>query len=121
MGAARRSPHARLRRPDGVLRAADGQEPGLQALLRIACDTVGRIVARVVADRLDERRLAGLVQLGCDELSYRRGQRYLTNVADHATGRVVWSAPGRNAQTLHAFFAQPGERKDSIRAVSIAM
>jgi len=47
----------------------------VQALLRVAWDTVGRIVERVVADRLDERRLAGLVTIGCDELSYRRGQR----------------------------------------------
>ena len=93
----------------------------VQALLRIAWDTVGRIVERVVADHLDERRLAGLVSIGCDELSYRRGQRYLTNVADHRTGRIIWSAPGRNAQTLQEFFALLGERKTSIRAVSIDM
>ena len=93
----------------------------VQALLRIAWDTVGRIIERVVADHLDERRLARLVSIGCDELSYRRGQRYLTNVADHATGRVVWSRPGRNAQTLQAFFDELGERKTSIRAVSIDM
>jgi Transposase/Helix-turn-helix domain of transposase family ISL3 len=38
----------------------------VQALLRVAWDTVGRIVERVVSDHLDERRLAGLVQIGCD-------------------------------------------------------
>jgi transposase len=76
----------------------------VQTLLRIAWDTVGRIVERVVADHLDERRLAALVSIGCDELSYRRGQRYLTNVADHRTGRIVWSSPGRNAQTLQQFW-----------------
>jgi transposase len=93
----------------------------VQALLRIAWDTVGRIIERVVADHLDERRLAGLVSVGCDELSYRRGQRYLTNVADHATGRIVWSRPGRNAEALRAFFDELGERKDSIKAISIDM
>lgn len=93
----------------------------VQALLRVAWDTVGRIVERVVADHLDERRLAGLVQVGVDELSYRRGQRYLTNVADHATGRIVWSSTGRNAETLQQFFDALGERKRSIRAVSIDM
>ncbi|TMA27200.1 MAG: transposase [Deltaproteobacteria bacterium] len=93
----------------------------VQTLLRIAWDTVGRIVERVVADHLDERRLAALVSIGCDELSYRRGQRYLTNVADHRSGRIVWSSPGRNAQTLQAFFDELGERKRSIRAVSIDM
>jgi len=97
-----------------VLRAAYAQNQ-VQALLRIVWDTVGRIAQRVVADHLDERRLAGLVVIGCDELSYRRGQRYLTNVADHHTGRIVWSSPGRNAATLQAFFGELGERKHSIR------
>jgi transposase len=90
-------------------------------LLRIGWDTVGRIVARVVADRLDETRLAGLVAIGCDEISYRRGQRYLTSVVDHKLGAIVWCSPGRNAKTLQAFFDELGERRHSIRAVSIDM
>jgi transposase len=35
--------------------------------------------------------------IGCDEISYRRGQRYLTQVCDHQTGAIVWAKPGRNA------------------------
>jgi transposase len=93
----------------------------IAGMLRIGWDTVGRIVARVVADRLDERRLAGLVAVGVDEISYRRGQRYLTSVVDHRTGAIVWCAAGRNAATLQAFFDELGERKHSIRAVSIDM
>jgi transposase len=38
----------------------------IAGLLRIGWDTVGRIVERVVADHLDERRLAGLVALGVE-------------------------------------------------------
>jgi transposase len=90
-------------------------------LLRIGWDTVGRIVARVVSDRLDESRLSGLIAVGVDEISYRRGQRYLTSVVDHATGAIVWCSPGRNAQTLQAFFDELGERRHTIRAVSIDM
>ena len=90
-------------------------------LLRIGWDTVGSIIARVVADRLDEHRLDGLVMIGVDEISYRKGQRYLTSVADHRTGAIVWTRPGRNAATLQAFFAELGDRKASIRAVSIDM
>jgi transposase len=94
----------------------------IAGLLRIAWDTVGRIVERVVADHLDERRLDGLVAIGCDEISYRRGQRYLTTVVDHHAGAIVWCAPGRNAQTLQAFFDELGpERAKTIRAVSIDM
>lgn len=52
---------------------------------------------------------------------HRRGQRYLTSVADHHTGAIVWCAPGRNSATLQAFFSELGDRRDSIRAVSIDM
>jgi transposase len=93
----------------------------IAGLLRIGWDTVGRIVARVVADRLDERRLAGLIAVGVDEISYRRGQRYLTSVVDHRSGAIVWCAAGRNAQTLQAFFDELGDRRTTIRAVSIDM
>jgi transposase len=75
----------------------------------------------VVADHLDERRLEGLVCIGVDEISYRRHHRYLTSVADHRTGAIVWWRAGRNSATLAEFFAELGPRKDSIRAVSIDM
>ena len=81
----------------------------ITGLLRIGWDTVGRIVARVVADHLDERRLEGLVCIGVDEISYRRHHRYLTSVADHRTGAIVWCAPGRNSATLQAFFDELGD------------
>ncbi len=93
----------------------------ITGLLRVGWDTVGQIVARVVADRLDTDRLQGLVMIGCDEISYRKGQRYLTQVCDHQTGAIVWAKPGRNAQTLQGFFDELGERKTTIRAVSIDM
>jgi transposase len=93
----------------------------IAGLLRIGWDTVGRIVARVTAERLDERRLDGLVCIGVDEISYRRHHRYLTSVADHRSGAIVWCRAGRNSATLQAFFDELGERKDSIRAVSIDM
>jgi transposase len=103
-----------------VAGAADGQVPDRRPA-QDRLDSVGKIVERVVADHLDERRLAGLVAIGVDEISGRRGQRYLTSVADHRKGRIVCCAPGRNAATLQAFFDLLGERKHSIRAISIDM
>ena len=90
-------------------------------LLRIGWHTIGPIVQRVVADHLDERRLEDLVAIGIDEISYRRHHRYLTSVADHRSGAIVWCAPGRNSATLQGFFDELGDRKTSIRAVSIDM
>jgi transposase len=94
----------------------------ITALLRVAWDTVGAIVERVVADHLDADRLAGLVMIGVDEISYRRGQRYLTQVCDHTSGAIVWARPGRDAATLQAFFDELGDGgRASIRAISIDM
>jgi transposase len=93
----------------------------VQALLRVGWATVGRIIERVVADHLDQNRLDGLVRIGVDEIAYRRSLRYLTNVADHQAARIIWSAPGRTGAALEEFFALLGDRKDSIRAVSIDM
>lgn len=93
----------------------------IAALLRVDWETVGRIVERVVADHLDEQRLCELVQIGVDEISYRRGQRYLTTVLDHRSGSIVWAKPGCDAATLQAFFALLGERRLSIKAVSLDM
>jgi transposase len=89
-------------------------------LMRIAWRTVGSIVARVSAD-IDARvdRLEGLRRIGIDEISYKRGHRYLTVVVDHDSGALVWAAPGRNEATLRQFFDTLGtERAAQITHVS---
>ena len=91
-------------------------------LLRIGWATVGRIAARAVAELLDPGRLDGLELIGVDEISYAADHRFLTCVADHATGGIVWATEGRNAASLHAFFdGLTSEQKTSIQAVSIDM
>ncbi len=64
----------------------------LVALLRITWRTVGAIVDRVVAeDRARADPFDGLRRIGIDEISYKRGHRYLMVVVDHDTGRLVWA------------------------------
>lgn len=81
-------------------------------LLRIAWRTVGSIITRVVDD-LDAGvdRLAGLRRVGIDEISYKRGHKYLTVVVDHDTSRLVWAKPGRDKQTVRAFFDDLGPQR----------
>ena len=79
-------------------------------LLRVAWRTVGRMVTRVAQEAgQDIDRLAGLRRIGIDEISHRKGHRYLTVVVDHDTGRLVWAAPGHDEQTLERFFDALGE------------
>jgi transposase len=91
-------------------------------LMRIGWETVGNILARVVAEKLDPGRLDGLAFIGVDEVSYGADHKFLTCVADHERGGIVWAAPGRNAASLQAFFdGLTPEQKASIKAVSIDM
>ncbi len=61
-------------------------------LLRIAWRTVGSIVTRVVADaEATINRFANLRQIGIDEISYKRGHKYLTVVVEHDTGVSLWA------------------------------
>jgi len=90
--------------------------------LRIDWDTVGRICERVVATELDEDRLAGLVNIGVDEISWRRHHKYLTLVTDHTRGKVVWGKAGKDTAALDAFFDDlGGDRAAAIEAVSMDM
>jgi transposase len=82
----------------------------VRELLRVAWRTVGVIVTRVVADaETATDRFANLRRIGIDEISYKRGHKYLTVVVDHDTGVLLWAHPGRDQKTLEKFFDRLGE------------
>jgi len=89
-------------------------------LMRIAWRTVGAIAGRVVTDaRAVRDPFDGLTRIGIDEISYRRGHKYLMVVVDHDTGRLVWAKAGHDRATLQEFFDLLGaERAAKIRLVS---
>jgi transposase len=92
----------------------------LSQLLGIAWRTVSAIVQRVAsAMRAKADPFAGVTRIGIDEVSYRKGHRYLTVVIDHDSGRLLWAHPGRNEATLRLFFDELGsERAARIQLVS---
>ena len=81
-------------------------------LTQIAWRTVGSIVDRVWAESCETfDRFEGLRRIGIDEISYKKGHKYLTVVVDHDSGRLVWAAEGRSAATLRLFFDLLGEQR----------
>ena len=101
--------------------ATKASKTAITSLLRISWPAVGQIISRVVRELETTRpdRLAGLRRIGIDELSYRVGQRYITVVVDHDSGRLVWACDGRDKDTVKRFFALlGGERTSRIEAVS---
>lgn len=102
--------------------ATTADKTTIARLLRVDWESVGRIIARVMADHLDPDRLEDLFEIGVDEVSWRRRHSYLTLVSNHQRNQVVWAAPGRDTKTLDGFFAELGpERSGAIAAVSMDM
>lgn len=83
--------------------------------LRTTWRAVQAIVQRVVTERAGKTDLlAGLRRIGIDEIAYRKGQRYLTCVVDHDTGRLVWAGEGRDSNTVLAFFDALGANRAKL-------
>ena len=91
--------------------------------MRIAWRAVGWICARVLAEASAKQDLfAELRRLGFDEISVRKGQRYLTVVVDQDSGRLVWAHPGRDRQTVEKFLELLGSKRcEQITLVSCDM
>jgi transposase len=91
-------------------------------VMHIAWPTVGNIIRRAVGRHgtpLSRRRL---VRIGIDEISYRRHHKYLTLVADHQGGHIVWGGDGRSGDTLGRFFDALGDDgRNTIELVSMDM
>jgi transposase len=93
----------------------------IKRMVRIHWATVGRIIERVCADELDPDRLQRLFEIGIDEVSWRKGQRYLTLVCDHRRGQIVWGGEGASANVADRFFEDLQGRAAQIEAISLDM
>jgi transposase len=71
----------------------DAPKTVVSRLLRVDWATVGRMVERVVGEASagGQDWLQGLRRIGIDEVSYRKGHRYLLCVVCHDSGRIVWA------------------------------
>ena len=89
--------------------------------MRVDWKTVGRCVNRALHDLEPERsrRLNGLVNIGIDETSYKKGHKYITVIVNHDTNTVVWAAEGHGKSVLEKFYKQlTPEQLSSIKVVT---
>jgi transposase len=102
--------------------AREMNKTAVSRVMRVAWTTVGEIIERVVGRNLDVRRLEDLYVIGLDEVSYRKGHKYLSVVADHRTGDPVWIGEGRSQATVGQFFDELGpERTRKLEFVTMDM
>ena len=76
------------------------------SLLRISWNTIGPVISRMRAklDANPAARFAGLVRIGVDETSYKKGHKYITVVINHDTGKVIWDHEGNSKTIFTKFF-----------------
>jgi transposase len=78
--------------------------------------------SRYILGLLRKRDLNGITDLGIDEVSEKKGHRYLTLVTDTVKRRVIWVGRGRDRAVLRMFFRWFGTtRTRRIRCVVIDM
>jgi transposase len=121
------------------LRIADRRKHYTHALESYVMDLCAHMTVRAVAQltklhwetvkQIDSKRLRrqlprakdlrSLTYLGIDEVSVRRGHRYLTTVVDLQTGRVVYVGEGRRMESLEPFIKRL--KRFGIRPRAIAL
>lgn len=80
---------------------------------RTSWDTVFRAVEHAVNWGLARRNLNGIRAIGVDELSWKKGHKYLTMVyqLDHGCRRLLHISRDRTAQSFNTFFNMLGNRR----------
>jgi transposase len=91
-------------------------------LLRLHWDSVQRLIERAVERGLARRCTAGLKQVGLDEKSFQRGQRYISLMTDLQGQRVLEVVAGRDtAQAIALWTALPPEQRLKVEAAAMDM
>jgi len=78
---------------------------------RVSWDTVRQAVAQAVSYGLEHQEFTVVLSIGIDEISRRRGHRYMTNVYDLKARRLIWTGVGRDVDSLRRFFEWWGEER----------
>ena len=89
--------------------------------LKVDFKTVGRLIKRVwnLLEPDPKVRYNGLVNIGIDETSYRKGHSYITVIVNHDTNTVVWAHDGHGKEIIEMFFEElTEEQRSSILLVS---
>jgi transposase len=80
-------------------------------LFQCSWGTVASSVDFVVKYGLENRDLSSITHIGIDEIARRKGHKYLTNVYDLKTRKLIWSGEGRSEDTLRQFFKYFGTKR----------
>jgi len=90
-------------------------------LLGVGWDTIKSIFKCYLFRRFAKPKLGKLKYIAIDEISVKKGQKYLTLVLDLESGAVVFVGEGRSRETLIPFWKRLMKTKARIAAVATDM
>ena len=93
----------------------------LAAITGLSWDTVKQIVKEALEKDYGHPRLNDLKRLSIDEIYVGKRRKFYTLVMDVASGRIVWTAPGRGEGSLRKFWRLLRLSKAKIEAVAMDM
>ena len=73
-------------------------------LLHLPKSTFSDILHRTIGRVRDGHRIRGLKCIGVDEVSYKKGHKYVTVVYDLDRACILWVGKGKKRKTIDAFF-----------------
>jgi transposase len=91
------------------------------AFLRVGWDLVKDIYKRYLKKRFSKPKLSKLKCIAIDEISIRKGHKYITLVMDLKSGAVVYVGDGKGADALDDFWKRLKASRAKLKAVSTDM
>lgn len=93
----------------------------IQRYLKLGWDLIKAIIKEDLQRRAKKRSLRKVKRIAIDEISIRRGRRYLTVVLDLDTGDVLFTALGNDHKALKPFFDKLKRARAKLRAIAVDM
>jgi transposase len=91
------------------------------AHLSVSWDAIKEIQKRDLTKRFSKPCLKDLRRIAIDEISIRKGHRYLTVVLDMTKGTIVYVGDGKGADALDSFWKKVKRAEAKIEAVAMDM
>jgi transposase len=90
--------------------------------LNLDWKTVKNIDKSFLEEKYSKTDYTDLTVLAVDEIAVKKGHSYMTVVLDYITGRVIWMADERKAETLMKFFEDmPKDQLQKLTAIAMDM
>ena len=81
-------------------------QKAVSGLVKLPRSTLSDLIHRVILRERSGHKIRGLKVIGVDEISYAKGNRFITLVYDMEKGCVVWIGKGKGKETIDSFFTK---------------